>query len=263
MDAVCHGDECAVFFTGRFFHPLLALMPYGSNVPPRLRQLEETVHSALDPALDPALRKAAALLLKSRITQAAPTSDQTLVLIEVLDQVAVELPRPVLLELLSHAYLARSGIRLDDSRGGESPETLLPRLLRQEDGTTQPTVIRSSILLQDALDVWSAVVARISRLDVHAVMEMDADDLRASVRMLVLYMMHADTRVRTNAQSQRLEIFESTGLSLWQPTLIIGLCGLFVRWRPEAQQNVTDAVQAECVDADRHPLRRILLALKT
>lgn len=216
MDAVCLGGKCAVFSTGRFFHPLLALMPYGSNAPARLRQLEETVHSALNPALNSASRTAAALSLKATIAHAAPASDQTDVLIEVLDHLTAELPRPVLLEQLSHAYLTRSEIRLDDSGVGERPETQLPRLLRQEDGATQPTVIRSSLSLRDALDVWSDVVARISRLEPREVANMDADDLRAAVRMLVLYLMYADTPVRTSAQAQRLETFESTGLSLWQ-----------------------------------------------
>jgi len=216
MDAVCHDGKCAVFSTGRFFHPLLALMPYGSSAPARLRQLEETVYSALNSALDSASRTAAALSLKASIVQAMPASDQTLVLIEVLDHVTAELPRPVLLEQLSHAFLARSGIRLDDSGVGECTETQLPRLLKQEDGATQPTVLRSSLPLRDALEVWSEVVARLSRLEPSEISDMDADDLRAGVRMLVLYLMYADSPVRTNAHAQRLETFESTGLSLWQ-----------------------------------------------
>jgi hypothetical protein len=216
MDAVCHDGKCAVFSPGRFCHPLLALMPYGSNAPARLRQLEETVYGALNSALDPASRTAAALSLKASIAQAAPTADQTLVLIEVLDHVTAELPRPVLLEQLSHAFLARGGIRLDDSGVGECTETQLPRLLKQEDGATQPTVLRSSLPLRDALDVWSEVVARLSRLEPSEISDMDADDLRAAVRMLVLYLMYADSPVRISAQAQRLETFESTGLSLWQ-----------------------------------------------
>jgi len=31
---------------------------------------------------------------------------------------------------------------------------------------------------------------------------------------------------------------------------MIALCGLFARGRPEAQQNLADAVQVECVDSD-------------
>src|SRR5436309_14069247 len=163
MEAVRRGASSAIFSPDKFVHPLLLLMPYGPDAPKHLQQLEVAVLAALNPEVDAESRTLAALSLRRVIYRpGTKVPDQALLLIEVLRRVTFDLPRPVLLEELAHAYLSRDGIRLEADHAVDPVGGPLPRLLRDELLQPAPTVIRDASEFDEALGIWSEVVAKLT-----------------------------------------------------------------------------------------------------
>lgn len=216
METVSRGAVSAIFSPDKFVHPLLLLMPYGPDAPKHLQQLERAVLAALDPEVDAECRLVAALSLRRVIyLPGTKIPDQALLLIEVLRRVTLDLPRPVLLEQLAHAYLARDGLRLEANHSVEPVDCPLPCLLRDDLLQPAPTVIRDPSEFDDALGIWSEIVARLATTEANKLRSMGADDLCACLRMLVLYVMHKRGPRFGDTEVHRLEVFESVALSLW------------------------------------------------
>ncbi|HWI83491.1 AAA family ATPase [Ramlibacter sp.] len=217
MEAVTRGAASAIFSPDNFVHPLLLLMPYGPDAPKHLRQLQASVLEALEPEADAESRIAAALALRDAVHRPGTRiPDPTVLLIEVLKRVTADLPRPALMEELAHAHLLRIGIRIDTDHLIDPLVSPVPRLLRDEPLKSSPTDVRDSNELNDALDVWSEVIAKLMAGDAEQQLKsMDADDLYACLRVLVLYLLYKRAPDYGDDEKHRLEYFESIGLSLW------------------------------------------------
>lgn len=216
MEAVMRGAAGAMFARDQVSHPLLLLMPYGSDAPKHLRQLEATVVMALDQKENEESRTAAALSLRSIVYQPCMRiPDHGLLLIEVLRCLTSELSRPVLLEELAIAYLARDGIRIETGCCVDPAGAPLPRLLRDELLQPLATVVEHVGHFDEALKIWSDVADKLLWLDLQQVRSMSLEDICACVRMFILYLMHTPGPELGNGQAHRLELFQSTGLSVW------------------------------------------------
>lgn len=216
MEAVSRGAASAIFSPDKFVHPLLLLMPYGPDAPRHLQELEASVLATLDEEADSESRTVAALSLRRVVHRSgAKVPDPALLLIEVLRRVTSDLPRPVLLEELAQAYLSRDGIRIEADPAADPVASSLPRLLRDEPLEPWPTVVRDAAEFGEALSIWSEVVAKLAASDAGELTSMEANDLRAGLRMLVLYLMHKRGPKFGAKEAHRLEVFESIGLSLW------------------------------------------------
>lgn len=210
-------DPASPFVSSRrsLRHPLLQLMPYPSTAPKHLLQLQEDLTKALDGRASTRARTGAAMELAWSVTaQGSAIPDGTGLIAEAMRLVADSLPRPVLYEQLALAHLACDGIRVaeDDTAKGC---VALPRLVRDQATPGSPTAVASSPQFRKAFDVWSSAVRSLLAASDDDVALLDADDLRAAIRTLILYMLHMESPALKSAVAARLEFFETRGISLW------------------------------------------------
>lgn len=196
-------------------HPLLQLMPYPSTAPKHLLQLQEDLTTALDGHMSKSTRTGAAMELAWSVTaQGSVIPDGTGLIAEAMRLVADSLPRPVLYEQLALAHLACDGIRVAENDAAKGC-VALPRLVRDQSTPSNPTAVTNSPQLRKAFDVWSSAICSLLAASDDDVAFLDADDLRAAIRVLILYMLHMESPALGSAPAARLEFFETRGISLW------------------------------------------------
>lgn len=202
-----------------FTHPLLALMPYAPSVPSHLRALQDKVIEAMNPNLPYLDRLSAALGGRRTIDNLGLGAKEAAKLaIDLFRGINKLLLSAAVLEQYTWACLDHDRIGLDSGKFTSLPERPLPILVDFEPEPNRPTSISRLIKHAGALDVWTNVSQELSARSPEN-LAMCAADLRASLRMLILFLMYADPDRSRPTSPARLNRFEGMGLSLWDSLL--------------------------------------------
>ncbi len=239
-----------VFHSLGFSHPLVQLMPYGSNVPAPLLMVQEQVWAACDSQRSYVARLSAALSIRTAINQLELGREEAArVAIDLLEGLQKLLLSAAVLEQLAWAYLDRDGIGLEDRKFSTPPHQPLPTLVWVDRENGKPVPVTRAADLKDALRLWTSVTLQQSAKSPEALAGTCGRDLRASLRMLILFLMHADSDQFRATRAGKLDRFEDMGLSLWDVLLTL------LRRTPEHRQDDEERFGPPIQQAMWHLLR--------
>lgn len=215
LDAV---DE-TLFDALGFKHPLIVLMPYAAEAPAPLLALQAAVWRVMNPDLSYDERVVAALGIRRATGKVGLSAKEAAaVAIDLLRGLNDLLLSPAVLEQYCWACLELGGVRLEDGTFSSPPQRPLPVLVRTDAGSGKLVPVGHMSDQARVLDVWTNTSLELSSKQAQE-LSMSALDLRASLRMLMLFLMYAETDRAQVIGSKRLERFEEMGLSLWDALL--------------------------------------------
>ncbi len=223
-------------------HPLVLLMPYEPSAPAYLLELQELVWDSCDTALDYQDRLSAALSIRTAIPRLGLGLEEgARVAIDLLQGLHKLLLSAAAMEQLGYAYLDRDGIGLEDRAFSSPPHHPLPVLVRIDRWGTKATPVTRVSEVGDALDVWTSVSQELLGKSQEAIDGMCARDLRASLRMLILFLIHTNLDRFRATHAGKLDRFESMGLSLWN--ILLARLRESQEHRPDDEERFGAAVQ--------------------
>ncbi len=203
-----------------FRHPLVRLMPYPADAPPELKELEQQVWRVFDRQIDYPQRLNAALAIRPTLRNLDLSWEESAkVAIDLLSGLDKLLMSAAVMEQLAWAYLDREGIGLADRQFSVPPLHPLPVLLRLDPASGKTHQPRKGVEMANAIGVWTGVTMGMAAKPHAALDAMCAADLRASLRILVLFLLYGDLDKYRTTRAGRLDRFEDTGLSLWDELL--------------------------------------------
>lgn len=193
-----------------FQHPLLQLMPYGPGAPRHLQQLEKALAFSFDETAPRAERVARISQLVSSILRSGGwVPDEVALCVEVLEHAINSLDSAVLHELLAMAYLKRDGY-IVESLSHDCAFPGVPRVVRHKHSALE--AVPAEQPSRDALLMWHRTVMLLQEAGEQELASLCADKLRASIRNLQLFLLHAELGDHYRSGSiLRLEFFEGVG----------------------------------------------------
>lgn len=225
-----------------FTHPLARLIPYGPGAPLVLKALQKHVLQALDSNLTYAERLSSVLSIRPAIARIGLTArEEACVAIDLLECLNKLLLSPAMAEQLAWAYLDLEGIGLQGRKFSAPPTHPLPVLIRLEEYAGKPIQTEKALEVTRALELWTHVTMELAAKPFSALDAMCAPDLRSSLRILILFLLHADLDKYRATRAGRLDRFEDVGLSLWEELLSPLRCT--AEYRPEDEQNFGIGIQ--------------------
>ncbi len=218
-----------------FGHPLIVLMPYPATAPSPLLALQAKVWQVLSPGLPYVERLTVALGTRGAIGNLGLTlKEAALVAIDLLTGLNKLLLSPAVLEQITWAYLDRDGIGLEDRKFSSPPHHPLPSLVRVDSASGKAVLAGRLVEQSRAPDIWTNVSMELSGKSSQDLAMMCPADLRASLRMLILFLMHAEVDRFRATRSERLDRLEDMGLSLWN--CLLAQLRKTPEYRPEADE---------------------------
>ncbi len=219
---VFQSTEEHIFHSLGFSHPLVVLMPYEPSAPASLLMLQGQVGIACDAQLSHAERLKAALEIRAELEELGLGTQETAkVAIDLLQGVLKLLPSAAVSEQLACAFLDRDGIGLQDRRFSSPPDHPLPTLVRLENDGGKSVPVTHVAQISDALIVWTKVSLELAAKGTHELQAICGKDLRASLRMLMLFLLHGTLDQFRATRSGKLDRLEDMGLSLWDVLLTL------------------------------------------
>jgi hypothetical protein len=211
-----------LFHSLGFSHPLVLLMPYDTSAPAPLLAVQDLLWAACDSQRSYTERLKSALSIRVAVGQLGLGSQEAaMVSIDLLQGLQKLLLSAALLEQLAWAFLDRDGIGLQDRRFSSPPNHPLPTLVRIDREPGKPVPVTHAREITDALSVWTSVSMEQSAKSPNALEGTCCPDLRASLRMLILFLMHGDLDQFRATRGGNLDRFEDMGLSLWDILLTL------------------------------------------
>lgn len=202
-----------------FNHPLLQLMPYPSDAPRKLQDLQTLVCRAADEGNAYPERVEAALSLRAAIGKLALSPKETPHLaIDLLEGLNCWLRSPAVSEQVAWAHLEVVDIELDIRTFSDPPLYPLPTLVRTSEGGRRVT-LRDANDLSRAVGIWTHSTLQLGSKPVTAFNLMYVADIRAALRMVILSSLYQDLDSFRKNERGRIDRFEETGLSLWETLL--------------------------------------------
>jgi hypothetical protein len=215
-----------------FSHPLVLLMPYDPGAPAPLRMVQHHVWEACESKRSYLDRLRAALTIRTAIAQLGLGGHEAaLVAIDILQGLQKLLLSAAVLEQLAWAFLDRDGIGLEDRRFSSPPFHPLPVLVRIDRDSGKPVSVTRAAEISDALGVWTSVSLEQAAKSPEDLEGTSSKDLRASLRMLVLFLLHGNLDQFRATRAGKLDRLEDMGLSLWDTLLTL------LRKSPEHRQD--------------------------
>jgi len=200
-------------------HPLLQLMPYPQGAPRALHNLQKLTRNAADEDHPYSLRLEAALGIRAAVIRLGLGLQETSrVAVDLLQGLNELLESPAVTEQLAWASLECRGIQLEDREFCDPPLHPLPTLVRTANGGKRVPAT-SLIELGDAVGIWAKAVSDLGARPAPTFDNMSATDIRAALRMLILYCMHQDLDTSRINELGKINCFDRMGLSLWDTLL--------------------------------------------